>query len=139
MCEMRVDVFKGEELRIACKPSYNCSYDWILDAGEGARHRWLMARNDQIRVVEYAYNDLTGKLVKPAHKYGTLWLAPAQAPTSSGYTPYLQLPRGYEGLMLCVGYEKRSLANVIFEGELYTATASSLCTTIVTPSSVPLV
>lgn len=131
-CDERVAIEKGQDLRIACRPSYNCSYDWILDAGEGARHRWLMARDDQVKVVAYSYLDLTGKIVRPVSK--NIWLRPS-VPNSA----WVQVNHDTDDVILCVGYNAGGHAQVIYAGNLYTVAPRVLETTIVTPSSVPLV
>jgi hypothetical protein len=127
-----VAIEMGQDLRIACRPSYNCSYDWILDAGEGARHRWLMARDDQVKVVAYSYLDLTGKIVRPVSK--NIWLRPS-VPNSA----WVKVNHDTDDVILCVGYNAGGHAHVIYAGNLYTVAPSELETTIVTPSSVPLV
>jgi NAD(P)H-dependent flavin oxidoreductase YrpB (nitropropane dioxygenase family) len=91
-----------------------------------------MARDDQVKVVAYSYLDLTGKIVRPVSK--NIWLRPS-VPNSA----WVQVNHDTDDVILCVGYNAGGHAHVIYAGNLYTVAPSELETTIVTPSSVPLV
>jgi len=57
-----VPVEAGEEMTLVGRLPYNCSYEWLLERRTPTeRGRWIVARDDQLAVVEAAFKMSVGR------------------------------------------------------------------------------